>query len=65
MRVKFPVLDNWILVTGIYGSPRWTLRKELWPALGEIAQAVNGLWLLVGDFNVMLKDDEKQRALGT
>lgn len=41
LKVKFSYLHNWLFFNGIYGSPWWALRKELWNALGYIAQNAN------------------------
>lgn len=60
VKVKFPLVDEWVQFTGVYGSPNRILRRELWSMLGRIAHGVNGLWLVSGDFNAMLNDDEKK-----
>lgn len=59
LTVKFPTLDDWVMVTAIYGSPKWVLRKELWLKLGVIVQNIRMPWVLVGDFNALLNEDEK------
>ncbi|TYI87927.1 hypothetical protein E1A91_D04G170700v1 [Gossypium mustelinum] len=56
LKVKFSMA----LFTGIYRSPWWVLRKDLWVAFGYIAQNVKGPWTLAGDFNSLLNEDEKQ-----
>lgn len=60
MKLKLSDLDDWMFFTGVYGSPRWGERRELWLALGRIATSVRGPWLLAGDFNALLSDDEKK-----
>lgn len=63
LKVKFSRLQEWVMFIGVYGSPRWETRKELWPELGAIAQDATLPWLLTGDFNALLHDDEKQGGL--
>lgn len=40
-----------------------SLRKQLWNDLGVVAKNVNLHWLIVGDFNVLHDEDEKQGGL--
>lgn len=42
LKVKFLDLHDWAFFTGIYRSPWWVLRKDLWVAFGYIAQNVKG-----------------------
>ncbi|KAG8472266.1 hypothetical protein CXB51_034472 [Gossypium anomalum] len=44
----------------IYGSPQRMKRKELWNGIGYLAQGVQSPWLIAGDFNAMLNNDEKK-----
>lgn len=60
LKVKLPKFEDWVLVTTIYDSPRWMVRKELWTKLTSIAQHVRVLWPLAGDFNALLSDEEKR-----
>lgn len=63
MEFKFPDLDDWILFIGVYGSPKREVRKDLWKNLGDLARTVNCPWLLAGDFNAMLCEEEKKGGL--
>ncbi|TYG62082.1 hypothetical protein ES288_D07G199100v1 [Gossypium darwinii] len=50
LKVKFLDLNDWVL-------------KELWVELGSIAQNVRLPWILVGDFNALLNEEEKEGSL--
>lgn len=50
-------------VTVVYGSPKWVIHKELLEDLGGLAQNIQAPWLIVGDFNALLNDDDKQWGL--
>ncbi|PPD84112.1 hypothetical protein GOBAR_DD18970 [Gossypium barbadense] len=39
LKVKFSELNDWVLFIGIYESPLWVLRKELWVELEELYKA--------------------------
>lgn len=60
LKMKFAELDDWVLVIAIYRSPKWSLRKELWVELGNIAQNVKLPWIVAGDFNAMLDEEDKR-----
>ncbi|MBA0572262.1 hypothetical protein Golob_002616 [Gossypium lobatum] len=47
----------------VYRSPRRILMKELWYGLSYIAKSMQLLWLVVGDFNALLYEDEKKSGL--
>ncbi|XP_061366774.1 uncharacterized protein LOC133309926 [Gastrolobium bilobum] len=47
------------LVTFVYGSPRRCEREILWENLEELAASVNSPWIILGDFNSVLKQCEK------
>lgn len=42
MKMKLLPLGDWVQFTSVHGSPFRTSRKELWPALGHLAQSANG-----------------------
>ncbi|MBA0842418.1 hypothetical protein Goarm_002242 [Gossypium armourianum] len=50
-------------LSGVYRSPRRILMKELWYGLSYIAKTMQLLWLVVGDFNALLYEDEKKGGL--
>lgn len=43
----------------IYGHPIRALRKHLWEKLQRLSVSRSGFWLLCGDFNEVLRADEK------
>ncbi|XP_020259679.1 uncharacterized protein LOC109836222 [Asparagus officinalis] len=48
------------IVSAIYGSNHQVIRKELWAELCQIFQTTENLpWLLCGDFNTMISNEEK------
>ncbi|KAK8615028.1 hypothetical protein V6N13_068814 [Hibiscus sabdariffa] len=49
-----------ILVTLIYASPSYTLRKSLWPHLHNLATSITHPWFLMGDFNSTLDASERK-----
>ncbi|XP_061363608.1 uncharacterized protein LOC133307174 [Gastrolobium bilobum] len=46
-------------VTFVYGSPRRLERRSLWADLEAISSGVAGPWMVLGDFNAILKASEK------
>lgn len=60
LRVKLTEDSDWVFITGVYGSPRVSVRKKLWDDLRLIAQYITSPWLLTGDFNAMLNEGEKR-----
>jgi hypothetical protein len=51
--------DSWLL-TGMYASPIYTKRIELWQHLISLNANVDGPWIIIGDFNeVILPSDQK------
>ena len=49
---------NWILFA-IYTSPRSEERLILWENLAKVAELHNLPWIMAGDFNVPLVDEDK------
>jgi len=49
---------NWIF-TAIYASPRHRERCMLWNNLNTVANSHNLPWIIAGDFNELLSNDEK------
>ncbi|KAL0449426.1 UNVERIFIED_CONTAM: hypothetical protein Slati_1499000 [Sesamum latifolium] len=54
--------DRWRF-TGFYGNPEAAKRKESWNVLRRLAQVSIRLWLVAGDFNEILSQQEKQGML--
>lgn len=46
----------------VYGPPVLSLRPMFWTLLNEIEAAYCGPWLIVGDFNVVLNQSDKNRG---
>ncbi|KAK2417953.1 hypothetical protein QL285_040194 [Trifolium repens] len=46
--------------TAVYASPREENRNEAWQKLKTISQNVNGGWMMAGDFNDIISQDEKK-----
>ena len=61
--VKVPSQSHNFLLTAIYASPNFNKRKMLWEYLKNLAPSVNLPWVLLGDFNEMLAEDEKMGGL--
>ena len=45
--------------TAVYGSPLEVGRRSLWKRFHAMARNIQGLWLLMGDFNAILFDHER------
>lgn len=60
LRVKFSEMLDLIHFTGVYGSSRVSARRVLWDELEGIARLITCPWLLAGDFNALLRNDEKK-----
>lgn len=50
---------KWIL-TAVYASPKLVLRRSLWLYLEELGRVMSLPWLLLGDFNQVLRRSEKR-----
>ena len=50
-------------LTIVYGSPQSKYRKELWRELGIIYDTMCNPWVVGGDFNAILKKEEKMGGL--
>lgn len=42
--------ESWCL-TGMYASPVYTTRLELWNYFTNLKDSIDGLWYIIGDFN--------------
>ena len=61
--VKVPSPSLSFLLTAVYASPNFNKRKIFWNYLQNLATAITLPWVLFGDFNDMLLDDEKLGGL--
>ena len=61
--VKVPSQSHNCLLTAIYAFSNFNKRKMLWEYLKNLAPLVNLPWVLLGDFNKMLTEDEKMEGL--
>lgn len=50
------------LLTTVYASPKENIRKFLWATSDE--RWVEGPWILVGDFNCVLRGEESSSGTG-
>ena len=57
--VKVPSPSLSFLLTAIYALPNFNKRKIFWDYLQNLATTISLPWVLLGDFNDMLSDDEK------
>ena len=46
--------------TGIYGMPEWNQKGRTWDAICSIRGDLTAPWLLMGDFNEILYNSEKE-----
>lgn len=51
--------EEWRM-TGIYGEPRWEHKDQTWNALRQLKNASSLPWLVLGDFNEILYNYEKE-----
>lgn len=58
LEVSWKGQPNWLL-TVVYASPRYIRRKQLWEDLVRLAGAINGLWVVTGDFNSIVSDGKR------
>lgn len=49
-------------LTAVYAIPNATARRSLWDNLNELE--VNGAWVIIGDFNCVLKGEERSSGNG-
>ena len=61
MKISSPSLS--FLLTAFYTSANFTKHKFFWDYLQNLATAVSLPWVLLGDFNDMLSNDEKMGGL--
>jgi hypothetical protein len=51
--------ESWYL-TGVYASPVYTKRLDLWNHIIDLRRDVDGPWLLMGDFNDIIHPSEQR-----
>lgn len=56
---KVQVINNICILTAMYASPKFSIKKQLWEKLTYLASFINLPWLLIGDFNDISKPNEK------
>lgn len=61
VKVSSPSLS--FLITVVYASPNFHKRQLFWDYLQNLATLVDLPWVLMGDFNDMLSEDEKLDGL--
>lgn len=49
-------------LTGIYASPITHIRRHIWGKLDSLI--INRPWVIIGDFNCMLRDEEHSSGVG-
>ncbi|WCJ44055.1 RNA binding RNA-directed DNA polymerase [Euphorbia peplus] len=52
--------SEFFFLTAIYGSPNPARRHHFWVGLEELASKVRGPWVLTGDFNAILNQDDRK-----
>lgn len=50
--------DSWIL-TCFYGSPYRKLKRNSWKIIKDMATSMNKPWIVIGELNVVLHEEEK------
>lgn len=58
VQVQQPKQQIWRL-TGFYGFPEWDKQKDSWNLIRNLAANSSLLWLIFGDFNDLLSNNEK------
>ena len=61
VKVSSPSLS--FVLTAMYASPNFNKRQLFWDYLRNLATLVDLPWVLIGDFNNMLSEDEKLGGL--
>lgn len=51
--------DSPWLLTGVYSPPSPSLRECFWDTLKVVGSSLNGVWLIMGDFNTVLSQEDK------
>jgi hypothetical protein len=50
-------------LTSLYGEPRWEDKCKTWDKLRELHQVMNIPWVIIGDFNEILFNHEKEGVI--
>lgn len=59
VHLQIQVSYNIFILTALYASPKFNIRKNLWHKLSNIASFISLPWLLMGDFNEISHPREK------
>lgn len=51
--------ESWTL-TGMYASPTYSKRLELWHHLSSLKDTITGPWMIIGDFNEIILPSEQK-----
>lgn len=51
--------ESWTL-TGMYASPIYTKRLELWHYLSSFKETIIGPWMIIGDFNEIILSSKQK-----
>ncbi|KAI9115451.1 hypothetical protein K1719_013770 [Acacia pycnantha] len=62
-KVVWPGQNAKFLFTTIYGNSQQQYKKFLWQDLDQLAANLSSSWLLAGDFNAILNQDERRGGL--
>jgi exonuclease III len=52
-------MSDWHLV-GFYGPPHSVRKRETWENLGAVLESIEGSWVCIGDFNMIVEEEEKE-----
>ncbi|KAH0656867.1 hypothetical protein KY290_032529 [Solanum tuberosum] len=61
--IKFKIENNFFIITVVYARCNALDRLELWEELEELARSQQCPWVVGGDFNVILNEEEKLGGL--
>ena len=61
--VKVPSPPHSFLLTSMYAPPQFYKRKPFWDYLENLAMNISFSWILLGDFNDMISEEEKLGGL--
>ncbi|CAN1269326.1 LINE-1 retrotransposable element ORF2 protein [Linum perenne] len=53
-------MDGGVFITGVYGAPDYRDREEVWNAILNLNRDPDKPWCLVGDFNAIRHQEEKE-----
>lgn len=59
MRIVEPMQQLPIELTTVYNNPNHNMQGQVWNYLRNLSSRVNNAWIVAGDFNAMLNNNEK------